>query len=206
MRAWQFHASATVTGLDGDGQHVAVAEQFEFDRDAGLASGPNLAVKVGKAANLTAVNGGNHVAGLDAGNLGEAVAIASLPEGMRKRLRVSQQVRAEQLEAVTTAYREAGIAADVRAFFDDMPKRLAECHLVIGRAGASTMAELTCVGRPAIREASRNWEQLDAEFKQRLLLVFKLMRDEHGYEMALLVSPAYWVTFYLGFFKYGAVG
>ena len=84
--------------------------------------------------------------------LGETVpaAIASLPEGMRKRLRVSQQVRAEQLEAVTTAYREAGIAADVRAFFDDMPKRLAECHLVIGRAGASTMAELTCVGRPAI--------------------------------------------------------
>jgi len=84
--------------------------------------------------------------------LGETVpaAIASLPEGMRARLRVAQQVRAEQLEAVADAYREAGVAADVRAFFDDMPKRLAETHLVIGRAGASTMAELTCVGRPAI--------------------------------------------------------
>ena len=48
-----------------------------------------------------------------------------------------------------------------------------------------TTAEVERI-RPAIREASRNWEQLDAEFKQRLLLVFKLMRDEHGYEMALL--------------------
>ena len=67
MRTWQLHASATVTGLDGDGQHIAVAEQLEFDGDAGLASGPNLAIKVGKATNLTAVNGGNHVAGLDAG-------------------------------------------------------------------------------------------------------------------------------------------
>ncbi len=40
--------------------------------------------------------------------------------------------------------------------------------------------------RPAIREASRDWEQLDAEFRQRLLLVYKIMRDEHRYEMALL--------------------
>lgn len=40
--------------------------------------------------------------------------------------------------------------------------------------------------RPAIREASRDWEQLDAEFRQRLLLIYKIMRDEHGYEMALL--------------------
>ncbi|WP_354681639.1 M15 family metallopeptidase [Cupriavidus plantarum] len=48
-----------------------------------------------------------------------------------------------------------------------------------------TTAEVERI-RPAIREASRNWEQLDADFKQRLLLVFKLMRDEHGYEMALL--------------------
>lgn len=84
--------------------------------------------------------------------LGETApaALAALPEGLRKRLRIAQQVRPEQLEAVVGAYRSAGLAADVRAFFDDMPKRLSEAHLVIARAGASTMAELTCVGRPAI--------------------------------------------------------
>jgi len=84
--------------------------------------------------------------------LGECVpaAIRSLPEDMRQRLRVAQQVRAEQLDAVTAAYREAGVSADVRAFFEDMPKQLADAHLMIARAGASTMAELTCVGRPAI--------------------------------------------------------
>ena len=40
--------------------------------------------------------------------------------------------------------------------------------------------------RPAIRDASRDWNLLDADFRQRLLLVYKIMRDEHGYEMALL--------------------
>ena len=84
--------------------------------------------------------------------LGETVpaAIASLPETMRRRLRVEQQARPEQQEAVLGAYRAAGVPADVRPFFDDMPKRLAQAHCVIGRAGASTVAELTTVGRPAI--------------------------------------------------------
>lgn len=114
---------------------------------AAIAGQPYPAIESGQAIRLL-ITGGSQGAQV----LGETVpaAIGSLPEAMRKRLRVSQQVRAEQLESVTAAYREAGIVADVRAFFDDMPKRLSDAHLVIGRAGASTTAELTCVGRPAI--------------------------------------------------------
>ncbi len=40
--------------------------------------------------------------------------------------------------------------------------------------------------RPMLASASREWGALDAEFRQRLLLVFKIMREQHGYEMALL--------------------
>lgn len=84
--------------------------------------------------------------------LGEAVpeALAALPDGLRGRLSVEQQSRPEQLDTVTAAYRKSGIEADVRSFFDDMPARLKRAHLMIGRAGASTMAELTAVGLPAI--------------------------------------------------------
>jgi UDP-N-acetylglucosamine--N-acetylmuramyl-(pentapeptide) pyrophosphoryl-undecaprenol N-acetylglucosamine transferase len=84
--------------------------------------------------------------------LGEAVptALANLPEPLKARLRVEQQARAEQLETVRNAYSKAGIDADVRRFFDDMPQRLERAHLLIGRAGASTLAEVTAVGLPAI--------------------------------------------------------
>lgn len=114
---------------------------------AAIAAQPYPAIEVGQAIRLL-ITGGSQGAQI----LGETVpaAIGGLPEEIRKRLRISQQVRAEQLEFVTDAYRAAGIAADVRAFFDDMPKRLGEAHLLIARAGASTTAELTCVGRPAI--------------------------------------------------------
>ena len=77
-------------------------------------------------------------------------ATAQLPQALRARLKVDQQARPEDLEAVTTAYGAAGIEADVAPFFKDVPQRLAACHLLIGRAGASTVAELTAIGRPAI--------------------------------------------------------
>lgn len=84
--------------------------------------------------------------------LGEAVpaALADLSPALKSRLKVEQQSRPEQLKAVADAYRKAEIEADIRAFFDDMPDRLQRAHLMIGRAGASTMAELTAVGLPAI--------------------------------------------------------
>jgi UDP-N-acetylglucosamine--N-acetylmuramyl-(pentapeptide) pyrophosphoryl-undecaprenol N-acetylglucosamine transferase len=77
-------------------------------------------------------------------------AVALLPADLRARLRLVQQVRPEDMEAARAAFAAAGIAAECAAFFDDMPARLAAAHLVIARAGASTVAELAVTGRPAI--------------------------------------------------------
>jgi UDP-N-acetylglucosamine--N-acetylmuramyl-(pentapeptide) pyrophosphoryl-undecaprenol N-acetylglucosamine transferase len=77
-------------------------------------------------------------------------ALAALPEGLRRHLRVSHQAREEDAERVTAAYTQAGIDAEVRPFFDDIPDRMSEAQLVISRAGASSIADLTVIGRPAI--------------------------------------------------------
>jgi UDP-N-acetylglucosamine--N-acetylmuramyl-(pentapeptide) pyrophosphoryl-undecaprenol N-acetylglucosamine transferase len=77
-------------------------------------------------------------------------AVALLPPALRQRLVVTQQTRAEDLPRVETAYREAGVPADLSPFFGDIATRLAMAHLVIARAGASTVAELACAGRPSI--------------------------------------------------------
>ena len=77
-------------------------------------------------------------------------AVAALPGALRRRIAVSQQCRPEDLAAVERAYAGAGVAARLAPFFEDMPARLGEAHLVICRAGASTIAELAAAGRPAI--------------------------------------------------------
>ena len=77
-------------------------------------------------------------------------ALATLPAPLRTRLRVTQQCRAEDMERVRAAYADCGIAADLAPFFADIAARLAGAHLVIARAGASTVAELAVAGRPAI--------------------------------------------------------
>ncbi len=77
-------------------------------------------------------------------------ALAMLPRALKDRLQVSQQARAGEIEAVRARYLAEGIAADVAVFFDDVPERLGWAHLVIARAGASTVAELAVAGRPAI--------------------------------------------------------
>jgi UDP-N-acetylglucosamine--N-acetylmuramyl-(pentapeptide) pyrophosphoryl-undecaprenol N-acetylglucosamine transferase len=77
-------------------------------------------------------------------------ALALLPEDIRRRLRVVEQARAEDIEGVVVAYGASGIEAEVAAFFRDLPERLAKAQLVIGRSGASTVAELTVIGRPSI--------------------------------------------------------
>ena len=73
-----------------------------------------------------------------------------LPEHFRRRLQVTQQCRAEDIESVRARYAALGIPAELATYISDMPERLAWAHLVIARAGASTIAELTCAGRPAI--------------------------------------------------------
>ncbi len=77
-------------------------------------------------------------------------AIALLPQSLRDKLTIVQQARAEQVESVRDVYAQHGFDAEVASFFNDIPQRLEKAHLVICRAGASTMAELTTVGRPAI--------------------------------------------------------
>lgn len=77
-------------------------------------------------------------------------ALARLPEALRARLEVAQQCRPEDLEAVRAAYAATGIRATLESFFADVPERLSAAHLVIARSGASTVAELTALGRPAI--------------------------------------------------------
>ena len=77
-------------------------------------------------------------------------ALALLPDGLRSRLNVVQQAREEDLDRVKAAYRESGIVADIATFFQNLPGLMSESHLVIARAGASTIAELTVIGRPSI--------------------------------------------------------
>jgi UDP-N-acetylglucosamine--N-acetylmuramyl-(pentapeptide) pyrophosphoryl-undecaprenol N-acetylglucosamine transferase len=76
--------------------------------------------------------------------------LATLKSSVQARLQISQHCRPEDQAAVLQAYRTAGIECEVSTFFDDMARRLADTHLLICRAGASTMAELTTAGRPAI--------------------------------------------------------
>jgi UDP-N-acetylglucosamine--N-acetylmuramyl-(pentapeptide) pyrophosphoryl-undecaprenol N-acetylglucosamine transferase len=77
-------------------------------------------------------------------------ALATLPTEVRLRLSVVQQCRPEDIDRVRAAYATAGIAAELAAFFPDVAARLAAAHVVVARAGASTVAELAVAGRPAI--------------------------------------------------------
>ena len=76
--------------------------------------------------------------------------LAMLPTALRSRLQVIQQCRPEDIEGVRERYATHGIPAELGTYFPDMAERLAGAHLFIGRSGASTIAELTAVGRPAI--------------------------------------------------------
>jgi UDP-N-acetylglucosamine--N-acetylmuramyl-(pentapeptide) pyrophosphoryl-undecaprenol N-acetylglucosamine transferase len=76
--------------------------------------------------------------------------LAMLPPALRSRLQVIQQTRPEDIERVRERYAVHGIPAELATYFENMAERLAGAHLFIGRSGASTIAELTAVGRPAI--------------------------------------------------------
>jgi len=76
--------------------------------------------------------------------------LSLLPEHFRRRLQVTQQCRSEDIEQVRARYAALGIPADLATYLPDLPDKLAWSHLVIARAGASTIAELTAAGRPAI--------------------------------------------------------
>jgi len=77
-------------------------------------------------------------------------AVAGLPDPLRARLRVAHQAREEDMARVSDAYDAAGVYADVQPFFTDIPRRLSEAQLVISRSGASSVADIAVIGRPAI--------------------------------------------------------
>jgi UDP-N-acetylglucosamine--N-acetylmuramyl-(pentapeptide) pyrophosphoryl-undecaprenol N-acetylglucosamine transferase len=77
-------------------------------------------------------------------------AFAALPDELRQRISVVHQAREEEAETVRRIYEDAGIAAEVAAFFRDLPQRIADAHLVVARSGASSVTELALVGRPSI--------------------------------------------------------
>ena len=140
---------------------LSVADTSRVPRDAKVAVvgnpvRPALAALAGQDYAPPAEDGAMRILVLG-GSLGARVfadvvpaAVAALPEALRGRLVVTQQTRAEDLPRVETAYREAGVPADLAPFFGDIATRLAMAHIVIARAGASTVAELACAGRPSI--------------------------------------------------------
>ncbi|MEM7723336.1 MAG: UDP-N-acetylglucosamine--N-acetylmuramyl-(pentapeptide) pyrophosphoryl-undecaprenol N-acetylglucosamine transferase [Pseudomonadota bacterium] len=77
-------------------------------------------------------------------------AIGRVPEALRKHIRVSQQARPEDIDRVAAAYAAIDVRAEVEPFFRDMPRRMSEAQLVICRSGASSVADTSVVGRPAI--------------------------------------------------------
>jgi UDP-N-acetylglucosamine--N-acetylmuramyl-(pentapeptide) pyrophosphoryl-undecaprenol N-acetylglucosamine transferase len=91
------------------------------------------------------------------GSQGATILSQIVPEGLgmlepslRRRLQVVQQCRPDDIERVRNQYADLGIPAELMTYVEDMAAKLADCHLMIGRAGASTIAELTAAGRPAI--------------------------------------------------------
>ncbi|MEO1013815.1 MAG: UDP-N-acetylglucosamine--N-acetylmuramyl-(pentapeptide) pyrophosphoryl-undecaprenol N-acetylglucosamine transferase [Pseudomonadota bacterium] len=77
-------------------------------------------------------------------------AVAKLSDALRARVSVVQQARPADHEEVVEAYRRIGVTAQVAPFFKDLPERIADAHLVVARSGASTVTELSVIGRPSI--------------------------------------------------------
>ena len=121
-------------------------------------------------------------------------------------LRLAQQCREEDIERVKELYMKLGVAAELNAFFADMPKRIAASHLVISRSGASTIAELGVIGRPAIMvplphaidndqlrnaqsfaDVGAGWVKPQSELKPAEFAIFleQLMQDKAGLKKAV---------------------
>ena len=77
-------------------------------------------------------------------------ALATLPQELRECVKITQQARPEDVDAVTARFAELGVQAEISPFFNDMAARIAAAHLVVSRSGASTVSELSVIGRPAI--------------------------------------------------------
>jgi len=127
-------------------------------------------------------------------------ALAALSADLRDRLEVQQQSRPETLETALKLYNDAGIACEVAPFFRDMASRLGAAHLVIGRAGASTCAELAVAGRPSVlvplKIATDDHQRLNARHLVEAGAAEMILEDEltverlTGVVAAMLADPA----------------
>ena len=77
-------------------------------------------------------------------------AIAALPMDMLRNIRVSHQARDEDAIRVAEFYADHDIDADVQPFFRDVPRRMSEAQLIISRSGASSVADISVIGRPSV--------------------------------------------------------
>jgi UDP-N-acetylglucosamine--N-acetylmuramyl-(pentapeptide) pyrophosphoryl-undecaprenol N-acetylglucosamine transferase len=98
-------------------------------------------------------------------------AIARLSKPERARLALTQQCRPEDLPRVASAYAGLGFQAELAPFFEDLPERMTASHLIVSRAGASSVAELLALGRPALlvpyRFAADDHQSANAEAVSR---------------------------------------
>lgn len=94
------------------------------------------------------ITGGSQAASIFSMIMPEAVTL--LPTDLKQKLHIVHQCREKDLETTAARYKAAGVTAETKTFFNDMPERLSACHLFIGRSGASTVAEIAVVGRPAL--------------------------------------------------------
>ncbi len=109
-------------------------------------------------------------------------ALALLPISLRINLAVEQQTRGEQAEAAAKVYKDAGIEAEIAPFFNNMAERLARAHIVIGRAGASTVSELAVAGKPSIliplKIAADDHQTYNAEVLQAAKAALVIAEDD----------------------------
>ncbi|MGY0650802.1 UDP-N-acetylglucosamine--N-acetylmuramyl-(pentapeptide) pyrophosphoryl-undecaprenol N-acetylglucosamine transferase [Luteimonas sp. A537] len=120
-------------------------------------------------------------------------ALLALPDALRARLKMSLQYRGDDADAVAEQLRCAGIDVDLQPFFDDMAARLRDAHLVITRAGATTIADLLVVGRPAIlvpipQGGSRDEQRGNAEALERLGAGWCMREDDGGFTAEALAA------------------
>lgn len=117
-------------------------------------------------------------------------AIANLPTELRRNVRVSHQAREEDLERVAHFYATEGIRADVQTFFSDVPDRLADAQLVISRSGASTVADVSVIGRPAIWVplAAAIRDEQTANARELVEAGAAVMMTEDGFEVDTLTA------------------
>ncbi|MDR3470430.1 MAG: undecaprenyldiphospho-muramoylpentapeptide beta-N-acetylglucosaminyltransferase [Devosia sp.] len=142
--ALTFERTAHIEGLEGK---VAVTGNPVRDRVRAVADRPYRPFGATDPIRLLVFGGSQ-----GARAFGELVppAVGLLPAELRSRLTITQQCRPEDLDRVAEAYRKAKVTVELQSFFTDLPERMAASHLVVSRSGASTVAELCVIGRPAI--------------------------------------------------------